>query len=983
MAICTNGKKLLAIFERVESSKETGVQLMDLSGNIIRKLGTFFPWDVRRACVMDDSNIYLAIVNQASNNHQLVIGKYDISDSKGKILCEIPASENGKEPDGWNKGDWTADVLGLTLVGRWLYVPVFYDDKLYVIDTESGIIVSTTKISSPRGVAAFNGKVYLLSGKTLVRLDPNQKPGATIIRSGLDDPRGLAVDGVGNFYISDQGASQQVKEFTPGGRLLREIGLKGGRPRSGVYNAAGLLDPRGLCITPDGCVWVMSANWDFQELSVWGLNGNRTRTFFNSGLNSGQGKLTPDHKEMLFSTDPTGISAYRVDFEKNTWAPSWYLKVTKAMVAQTNVMATIAGYPSKAFDGIHPYLGVEGGEVLAGNGKTYMFGGDFSLWIVDPETKVPKLASLVYPHHVVKQPNGHYVGQWDQGPPDWLTWSDQNGDGKMSTDEIDFVENPISLAHVSKLINPQLQEDLSIYFMAPVSFKGNPYVADEWWIYRLPARTILLSGVPVYDWNELQHVVKLAPPDYKGGEAGGYKDPDHVNLDWLKIANNAAYVCESAKTKTKLRMTGIDGDGWWASRNWRMSTVKFDLKTGEPAWVKLGRRTSGRAKPGEMYYPGWGLSGTSRGVDFYTDTLSQVWAWTDDGLFLGGLYNDNNGLINPLFDANSLYIELIGAYIYEINGKTYIMAGDHGVSVHEVEMPPLTPLRDVAVTLSAAQSASAQRWDPDGPAPGKRPTYICRSIYDFDPAVTKNPRKITIDGRINPFEWSGVPEMALNLDGRQIGTVQMTFDKTNLYIAYRVQDLNGLKNDGHELPLAPFVTGSYVDFDLGPNWSSPNRDKSLDGDVRVIMARITGSSPTNYQMGFWPVRKDLSHFNPKPKRLFPQEIVSPAQQRNFDDIEPVPGLSFAWQTTGSGYTLEAAVPFASLGINPARQPIVGFDAGVAFADAAGQVRIRALHWAGETETAVVDRPGSAELKPQTWGTLEFDRSPLPPVITPR
>jgi len=32
--------------------------------------------------------------------------------------------------------------------------------------------------------------------------------------------------------------------------------------------------------------------------------------------------------------------------------------------------------------------------------------------------------------------------------------------------------------------------------------------------------------------------------------------------------------------------------------------------------------------------------------------------------------------------------------------------------------------------------------------------------------------------------------------------------------------------------------------------------------------------------------------------------------------------------------------------------------------------------AGQSEAAVVDRPGSAALLPSTWGTLVFDRTPL-------
>ncbi|MCY2995973.1 MAG: hypothetical protein NTY19_50200 [Planctomycetota bacterium] len=50
---------------------------------------------------------------------------------------------------------------------------------------------------------------------------------------------------------------------------------------------------------------------------------------------------------------------------------------------------------------------------------------------------------------------------------------------------------------------------------------------------------------------------------------------------------------------------------------------------------------------------------------------------------------------------------------------------------------------------------------------------------------------------------------------------------------------------------------------------------------------------------------------------------------------------------------------------------VGFDISVAVANQSGDRRERAMHWAGLSEGVVVDRPGSAELVPRTWGTLNF------------
>ena len=39
-------------------------------------------------------------------------------------------------------------------------------------------------------------------------------------------------------------------------------------------------------------------------------------------------------------------------------------------------------------------------------------------------------AALVYGHRVQKRPNGGFEGCYDQGPHNWLTWSDLDGNGR-------------------------------------------------------------------------------------------------------------------------------------------------------------------------------------------------------------------------------------------------------------------------------------------------------------------------------------------------------------------------------------------------------------------------------------------------------------------------------------------------------------------------------------------------------------------------
>jgi hypothetical protein len=99
---------------------------------------------------------------------------------------------------------------------------------------------------------------------------------------------------------------------------------------------------------------------------------------------------------------------------------------------------------------------------------------------------------------------------------------------------------------------------------------------------------------------------------------------------------------------------------------------------------------------------------------------------------------------------------------------------------------------------------------------------------------------------------------------------------------------------------------------------------------------------------------------------------------HFDQIEPVPGLKMAYHVEPNQdnaglfrYYVKVAVPLAVLGLKDPAGKSIGFDASIGVANAAGDRRERAAHWAGQSEGPVVDRPGSLRLRPDTWGTLHF------------
>ena len=228
--------------------------------------------------------------------------------------------------------------------------------------------------------------------------------------------------------------------------------------------------------------------------------------------------------------------------------------------------------------------------------------------------------------------------------------------------------------------------------------------------------------------------------------------------------------------------------------------------------------------------------------------------------------------------------------------------------------------------------------------------------------------------------WDDTPEMLVLLDGQRVAGVRAMFDEKNLYLGYHVSAPNGPLNSGSELPAAPFVSGAYVDFSIAPDWSGP-RSEVREGDLRVVLAKVRDAAGTkDYQQGFWQKKRGGTN---------PQTITSSAASVRFDQIAEVPGLQMGWKIdapdakTGlTNYSVKVAIPLASLGLGNPVGKTIGFDLSIGIANAPGDRRERAAHWAGLSEAFVVDRPGSTRLLPETWGTLTF-HSPPPSPAAPK
>jgi len=208
------------------------------------------------------------------------------------------------------------ELSGLAVHNARLVAALPKMNQLLWVDARARRILGTLPLEDPRGLAFdAGGRLLALSGRRLLRFalgaNPLQPPAPeTVVDKGLDDPVGITLDPTGRVYVSDRGESNQVKVFSPQGKLLRAIG-KRGRPKLGPYDRLQMHNPNGLTIDGRERLWVAETDFVPKRVSVWTLDGKLVRAFYGPMEYGGGGSLDP--------ADPTRFYYNGMEFELD-WA---------------------------------------------------------------------------------------------------------------------------------------------------------------------------------------------------------------------------------------------------------------------------------------------------------------------------------------------------------------------------------------------------------------------------------------------------------------------------------------------------------------------------------------------------------------------------------------------------------------------------------------------------------------------------------------
>ena len=156
-------------------------------------------------------------------------------------------------------------------------------------------MTGTAPLPNPRGVAFDKkGNLFVLSGKALVRFTLGVPPlplsAPETVVSNLQEPMGLTIDGKGEIYISDRGASHQVKVFSPDGKLVKIYG-KPGAPKAGPYDPNHMNNPKGMAVDSNDRLWVTEEDYQPKRVSVWNPDGTLWKAIYGPPQYGGGGAL--------------------------------------------------------------------------------------------------------------------------------------------------------------------------------------------------------------------------------------------------------------------------------------------------------------------------------------------------------------------------------------------------------------------------------------------------------------------------------------------------------------------------------------------------------------------------------------------------------------------------------------------------------------------------------------------------------------------
>jgi hypothetical protein len=779
------------------------------------------------------------------------------------------------------------------------------ENAISLLDARSGAVKGRISVPAPQS-AVFIGDdaLVVLSAGALLRvgLDGSSQPFSAL---SFADAFSVTADGGGRVLVSVRGPEMNVKVLGADGKLVGEIGKRGGRPHNGAFIDGAMRLPAQIAIDSNARLWVAEETANPKRTSVWSLDGALVFDLNGTTSYAGAGAINADDPTMAFSDN----TVYHIDLAKGSWRPVYSVGGS--------------GDPDEIFQ---PRFDSRV-RIFNRAGATYLYTTDRTqdcLCLVGKDGRWRPAACVGF----ARKDNDHevpinYLHALMKGHDGQLfVWVDRNGDGLVSADELSFAAVPVD--------GGTLKVAGGYWGRLPDVEGTIPFLDGEHRVMaKLAITAITPSGAPLYDLAQVQLVpLKSAYQLQPGGEGmimGGSDGRVYVNQDPL---------------------IAIEKDG--------------TVVGGYPSHhVSVhGSHTAKAPRPGYLIGPSsiLGTADFGKGIGevfSMNGNLGENYLFTSDCLWIQALFKDTRGgFETPGQAVRGMAMDAItaggesfgGNFMRTKDGKTYLVIG--GTDARVLEVTGLDSITRFAgrFTYTPAQFAVLQQ---------RLAERQAASAAIKAATIGKLAAPITIDGKA--AKWPELlddhaPAIEIQESPRtRYGRVLARYDAQNLYLAYRVfAHSDRMRNAGQDDHLL-FKTGDAVDLML---------DNGSTG-LRLLMT-MSGGKPVAVLY-----EKKVAGVSEKDRVPF----SSPWRTITFDRVTRPAGIELASGPISGGFFVEAKVPWSILGIVPRPGAKLRGDFGILFADSGGTSCVARQYWNNKATNLVNDVPGEAELTPTLWGEI--------------
>jgi len=401
-----------------------------------------------------------------------------------------------------------------------------------------------------------------------------------------------------------------------------------------------------------------------------------------------------------------------------------------------------------------------------------------------------------------------------------------------------------------------------------------------------------------------------------------------------------------------------------------------DVATGEQLWtypnpwsgVHGSHRAPGPARG--LIRGAFGIVGSAQ----LPEPVGAIWAintnvgeWhvlTEDGFYLTRLFQpDSQKRQYPEKAVPGAVVDDIppglggedfgGSLIQAPDGRIYIQAGKTALwNIEAVGFDTVRSLGDGSLSIAPGEAISAEVM------------AGARRQAQAEPKSTVL-RKRTIETFTGDLGRDFGPAERLNYYRQRNSAVATVaaWDDHYLYIGWEVRDSTPWVN-GADVPEYMYTSGDTVDFQIALDPAAdPARGEAAAGDVRLSIGNFRGD-PTSVLFRYVaPDRRGDT------TRSFSSGVVDGCV---VDSVEVIEEARIEVRKRNDGYTVEAAIPLAALGLKLEPGFATTGDFGVTHGDLAGNQTALRTYWSNQATGIVDDDVFELKIQPRHWGGLRFE-----------